>query len=238
MFCNKFKWYFNLLLYPWVLHSINKSEEEVKLEEVLSHDLRWSNHVDYILTKATRLLSVLRRLRSSLDQESLSHMYLTYIRPILEYACTAWGNLGTTQVDRLDCFQRRAAKIILRRPLFAPSNHDEPLATIGWPSRASRRKYFRAVVGHRMATSNVPQHLRDYIPSRPTHMHNTRKPPFFQLPTTNTSLMLNSPPYQAADTFNALPAILQSASNLTSFKNGAALFLLTCECTCSKHTSK
>ena len=148
------------------------------------------------------------------------------------------GNLGTTQVDRLERFQRRPAKIILRRPLFAPSNNDELLATIGWPSLASRRKYFQAVLGHRMATGNVPQLLRDYIPSRPTHMHSTRKPPFFQLPTTNTPLMLNSPLYQAADTFNALPAILQSASSLTSFKNGAALFLLTCQCTCSKHTSK
>ena len=172
------------------------------------------------------------------SRRSLSHMYLTYIRPILEYACTAWGNLGTTQVDRLERFQRRAAKIILRRPLFVPSNHDELLATIGWPSLASRRKYFQAVLGYRMATSNVPQHLRDYIPSKPTHMHNTRKPPFFQLPTTNTSLMLNSPLYQAADTFNSLPAVLQSASSLTSFKNGAALFLLTCQCSCSKHTSK
>ena len=114
-------------------------------------------------------------------------MYLTYIRLILEYACTAWGNLGTTQVDRLERFQRRAAKNILHRPLSVPSNHDELLATIGWPSLASRRKYFQAVLGHRMATGNVPQHLRDYIP-------------FFQLPTTNTSLMLNSPLDQAADT--------------------------------------
>ena len=48
--------------------------------------------------------------------------------------------------------------------------------------------------------------------------HNTRKPPFFQLPATNTSLMLNSPLYQAADTFNSLPAVLQSASSLTFFK--------------------
>ena len=165
-------------------------------------------------------------------------MYLTYIRPILEYACTTWGILGTTQVDRLERFQRRAAKIILRRPLFVQSNHNELLATIGWPSQASRRKYFQAVLGYRMATSDVPQHLRDYIPSKPTHMHNTRKPPFFQLPTTNTSLMLNSPLYQAADTFNSLSAVLQSVSNLTSYKNGAALFLLTCQCSCSKHTSK
>ena len=126
--------------------ALTKVQSHRHLGVILSHDLRWSTHVDYILTKATRLLSVLRRLRSSLDQESLSHMYLTYIRPILEYACTAWGNLGTTQVDRLERFQRRAAKIILRRPLFAPSNHDELLATIGWPSLASRRKYFQAVL--------------------------------------------------------------------------------------------
>ena len=218
--------------------ALTKVQSHRHLGVIFSHDLRWNNHVDFILSKATRLLSVLRRLRSSLDQESLSHMYLTYIRPILEYACTAWGNLGTTQVDRLERFQRRAAKIILRRPLFVPSNHDELLATIGWPSLASRRKYFQAVLGYRMATSNVPQHLRDYIPPKPTHMHNTRKPPFFQLPTTNTSLMLNSPLYQAADTFNSLPAVLQSASSLTFFKNGAALFLLTCQCSCSKHTSK
>ena len=53
--------------------------------------------------------------------------HLTYRQaPILEYAYTAWGNLGTTQVDRLERFQRRAAaKIILRHPLFVPSNHDE-----------------------------------------------------------------------------------------------------------------
>ena len=35
--------------------------------------------------------------------------------------------------------------------------------------------------------------------------------------------MLNSPLYQAADTFNSLPAVLQSASSLTSFKAGPPL---------------
>ena len=87
--------------------TLTKVQSHRHLGVIFSHDLRKNNHVDYILTKATRLLSVLRRLRSSLDQESLSHMYLTYIRPILEFACTAWGNLGTTQVDRLERIQRK-----------------------------------------------------------------------------------------------------------------------------------
>ena len=125
--------------------ALTKVQSHRHLGVIFSHDLRWNNRVDFILTKATRLLSVLRRLRSSLDQESLSHMYLTYIRPILKYAwSTPWGNQGTT-VDRLERFRRRAAKIILRRPLFLPSNHDELLATIGclarliWLQRKSSR---------------------------------------------------------------------------------------------------
>ena len=126
----------------------------------------------------------------------------------------------------------------LKRGACTPLNHDELLATIGWPCLASRRKYIQAVLGHRMATGNVPQHLRDDIPSKPTHMHKTRKPSFFQFPTTNNSLMLNSPLYQQQ--IFSTPFLqfcsLHRVSHL--LKNGAALFLLTCQCPCSKHTGK
>ena len=49
--------------------ALTKVQSHRHLGVISSHDLRWNNHIDYILTKATRLLSVLRRLRSSLDQE-------------------------------------------------------------------------------------------------------------------------------------------------------------------------
>ena len=62
--------------------ALTKVQSNQHLGVNFSHDLRWNNHVDYILTKATRLLSVLRRLRSSLDQESLSHMYLRQDPPL------------------------------------------------------------------------------------------------------------------------------------------------------------
>ena len=58
--------------------ALTKVQSHRHLGVIFSHDLRWNNHVDFILSKATRLLSVLRRLRSSLDQESLSHMYLRH----------------------------------------------------------------------------------------------------------------------------------------------------------------
>ena len=81
-------------------------------------------------------------------------------------------------------------------------------------------------------------HLRDYAPPKPTHVHSTRKPPFFQLPTMTTSMPTLLYQLQAADTVNPPPPPppLQFASSFTSFKNGAALFLLTRQCPCGKHT--
>ena len=149
--------------------ALTKVQSHRHLGVIFSHEIRWNNHVAYILTKATRMLSVVRRLRSSLDQESLSHMYLAYVRPISEYACTAWGNLGTTRVNRLERFQRRAAKITLRRPLFVPSNHDELLATIGWPSLASRRKYFQQFLDVEWPPATFPSTWETTsLPSPPT----------------------------------------------------------------------
>ena len=39
--------------------ALTKVQSHRHLGVILSHDLRWNNHVDYILTKATRLLSVI-----------------------------------------------------------------------------------------------------------------------------------------------------------------------------------
>ena len=62
--------------------ALAKVQSHEHLGAIFSHDLHWDSPVDYnnILTKATRLLLVLKlcRLRSSMDQESLSHLYLTY----------------------------------------------------------------------------------------------------------------------------------------------------------------
>ena len=119
-----------------------KVQSHRHLGVIFSHDLRWNNHVDYILTKATSLLLVLCRLR---DQESLSHMYLTYIRLILEYACMAWGNLGTTQVGRLERFQRRAAKSSSAARYLCPvtmMNSWQPLAGLPWPREGNTSRRF------------------------------------------------------------------------------------------------
>ena len=63
---------------------------------LIQQNLCWNSHVDYIITKATRKVFLLLRLRNSLNTSALSSIYLTYIHPVLEYACTVLSPLPAT----------------------------------------------------------------------------------------------------------------------------------------------
>ena len=49
--------------------------------------------------------------------------------------------------------------VILRKPLFEPSDRDEVLLTLQQPSLESRRQYQSAILGFQLANKTAPQHL-------------------------------------------------------------------------------
>ena len=77
----------------------------------LSSDLRWTHHNNDILSRATRLLGVLKRLSSLISQGALLCFYRLYVQPILEYTGIAWSGLPQYQADRLEHFSAKGSKI-------------------------------------------------------------------------------------------------------------------------------
>lgn len=203
----------------------------------ISSDLRWEQQVTYVLSRAARQLAVLKRLRSSLSQAALSKFYTMYIRPSLEYASTVWGSLPLRLTERLERFQRRAAKIILRRSLFAPSDHDELLLTLQWPTLYSRRQYRSAILGYRIAKKLVPSHLLESAATFPTREvpYGLRRPGHFATPIPNTLLYMDSPLFHAVTTFNQLSSDTRSKETLALFKESARGELLSHKCPCTGH---
>jgi hypothetical protein len=58
---------------------------------VLSDDLKWNRHIDYICKKAAKCLYGLCFLkRNALPSHILISTYCTHTRPIVEYACQVW----------------------------------------------------------------------------------------------------------------------------------------------------
>jgi hypothetical protein len=57
-----------------------------------SDDGSWHTHINYIKERAWKRLHIMRRLKFQLDRRSLKILYLSYIRPILEYADVVFIN--------------------------------------------------------------------------------------------------------------------------------------------------
>ena len=46
--------------------------------------------IENIATSALTQVNVLRKLKFTWSKQALSNIYLTFIRPVLEYACEVW----------------------------------------------------------------------------------------------------------------------------------------------------
>ena len=65
-----------------------------------------------ICQKATKQIFVLRKLKFRLNRNNLNKIYVTYILPLLEYACELWDGCSTRDVNKLEQLQLEDARII------------------------------------------------------------------------------------------------------------------------------
>ena len=79
----------------------------------IDHDLKWSTYVDYIYKKACKRLYSLRLLRrAGVSTTGMLKVYLSVIRPILEYAVPVWQSICKMQYEKLESIQKRALRVI------------------------------------------------------------------------------------------------------------------------------
>jgi hypothetical protein len=74
---------------------ISNTSSHKHLGVTLSHDAKWSEHVENIVKTVSKYLGVLRKLKFKMNRPSLEKKYLVYICPIFENACEVWNNCGT-----------------------------------------------------------------------------------------------------------------------------------------------
>ena len=101
-------------------------KNQIKLVGVIiSDDLRWGPNTDYICTKATRRLWVLRRMKIfKLDTEYIIDTYNKEIRSLLEMAVPVWhSGLTKKQSKDIERVQKTALYII-----FGENYHDYDVA--------------------------------------------------------------------------------------------------------------
>ena len=80
----------------------------LKLDESLTRE----HHVSTIISKVSKVIGVLRRLKPLLPQSTLVMIYNSLAQPYFDYCSIVWDSLGKGLGQKLQRLQNRAARII------------------------------------------------------------------------------------------------------------------------------
>ena len=115
---------------------LERVEHNKMLGVTISNNLTWSKHVDNIVSKAGKRVYMLYQLkRAGISQNDLVKIYVSIIRPVLEYACPVWStSLPKYLSDAIEMFQKHVL-----RSIHPGLHYDDVLVLVGLQSLKMRR---------------------------------------------------------------------------------------------------
>ena len=106
---------------------ISPVTEEKDLGVTISQDLKWSKHISDVVTKANRMVGLVKHTFSYMDKDMFMTVYKTLIRPLLEYNPQIWNPHYAKDITALEKVQRRATKMV---PELSDMSYDERLKVL------------------------------------------------------------------------------------------------------------
>ena len=103
---------------------------------MISEDLKWKKQTEAAVSKANRVLGMLKRTFVSRDMDLWRNLYVSLVRPHLEYAIQVWKPNLVGDVSRIEAVQRRETKI---SPCLKNFNYEERLRRMRLTSLSDRR---------------------------------------------------------------------------------------------------
>ena len=75
-------------------------------------NLKWKEHIKYVWSKVARAIGFLKCTKSFIPRNYVNVLYRSIVEPYFCYCYSVWGCCSSTEKDRLQKLQNRAAKII------------------------------------------------------------------------------------------------------------------------------
>ena len=122
---------------------INFVESHKHLGITLTFNGQWHTHIETILCSAYKVLGIMRKLKYRFTRQALNQMYVSYVRPLLEYSSIVWDGCSEQDKTALERLQNEAARIVtgLTKSTSLVNLYKE----CGWDS-LSKRRYFQKCV--------------------------------------------------------------------------------------------
>ena len=109
-------------------------------------------------------------LKYQVNRKVLITIYMSFIRPILEYADVVWDNCTTYEANLLESVQIEAGRIITG--LRINSSKTKLYEELGWEPLYKRREKHKLILLYKIMHGLTPQYLHDIVQPFTVNIHN------------------------------------------------------------------
>ena len=111
---------------------------------LLTSSLDWSKHVTRVCKNARQQVGILyRKFYGHCNSSTLKQLYLSYVRPHLEYAAPVWDPHQQGLINSLESVQKFALKLCTKN---WNASYDETLSNCNLPTLANRRRLLKVII--------------------------------------------------------------------------------------------
>ena len=198
-------------------HILQETMEEKDLGIWMDNSLKFSVHAARAASKAKQILGLIRRFFVHLDSPLMKKLYISMVRPHLEYGNVIWHPQFKKDREILENVQHRATKLV---PSLSKYSYEERLRQMDLPSLSYKRlrkdliETFKYLYGiYRSDSSTV-------LPLALTHNGVTTRGHSLKLHKIEcqTSLRANVLGFRIVNFWNSIPEDIVSAPFVNSFK--------------------
>jgi len=214
-------------LYTMFSEPLESTLQHPYLGIILSHNLKWNTHIDYIAAKANSTLGFLRRNLRGACRSIRAQAYLSIVRPKLEYASSVWDphkriHSQTNKLeDKLEAVQRRAARFATGDYRLTTSI-THTLQTLGWPTLQQRRQVARLSLMYKAVNNLIAIPIHNIL-TRNTNITRGHQQRFTTVACRTETYRGSFFPKTVIE-WNALPQHLIETKTTDSFKAGVAKY--------------
>ena len=196
-------------------HILEQVENEKDLGVIIDKDLKFHAQSSAAVKKANQILGLIKKTVTTKNETTIPLLYMTLVRPLLEYANVVWGPHYRGDQQLVEKVQKRATKMIENLQHLP---YDVRLRYLNLPSLLHRRRRGDMIMAFKIMTGRVRLNKSELFNLRENNVTRGHRYKIFKQHATSftkQSTFCN----RIVNDWNSLPKYIVESSNVNAFKN-------------------
>ena len=183
-------------------------KETKTLGVIIDDQLKWNAHIDNVVTKVSKAIGMIRRMKNFVPQSTLISVYNAIVQPHFDYCSLVWDIGNVYSLEKLQKMQNRAARVITGRSYEVRS--ETILQESAWQPLIENWKENKAVFMYKAKNGKYLTTITDIFSVKNNENYNLRNNDCdFSIKKPKTNFLKKSIGYSGEKIWNELPTELK-----------------------------